>query len=209
MSQQSQPMCVSCGQFHVRPVVVDWTVDVPHDGKTHTIIAHGVPAARCEACHDLTFGLEAQPVVRAAMRKHLGLLAPGVIRANRKKLGLKQSELAELMGCSSEWLSRLEKDRLIQSRVHDRFLRLFFAHSIVRSDLSSIARGDSTVGIDVVLPNAAVLGLASPVFSSPYRRCKRTTGIAAPSLRFPSIKEASFGGYTAPSSSELLERKVA
>lgn len=170
MSKQSLPMCASCGQFGLRPDIIDWTLDVPHDGKKHTITARRVPVLRCGTCHEVVFGPDAQPVIRAAVREHLGLLAPETVRANRKRLRYKQSELAEIMGCSSAWLSRLEKDRLIQSRVHDRFLRLLFEHAAVRSDLARIVRGDSTVGLEVGLPNTLIPSRVLAVQATGYKR---------------------------------------
>jgi transcriptional regulator with XRE-family HTH domain len=120
------------------------------------------------------------------MRRHLGLLEPRLVRANRKRLGLNQSQLAELVGCSAEWLSRLEKDRLIQSRVHDRFLRLVFEHHVVRRDLARLAAGDSTIGIECRLPNAAmpVLPLEPDfgVYSSRRFTAERSSSL--PALRF-------------------------
>lgn len=138
--------CIACGERQVRCANVEFSFDFPHDGKTHHISAMEVPAFRCEACGETTYGPEAQPVMRAAVRRQLGLLSPEEVRANRKALLLRQPELAELLGCSTAWLSRLEKDRLVHSRAYDRMLRVFFELPQVRDALTAIASGSSGIG---------------------------------------------------------------
>ncbi len=60
------------------------------------------------------------------------------IRDARTALGLTQSQLAELIGCAAESLSRWENGAILQSRSYDRLLRLFFHLPIARALLRGV-----------------------------------------------------------------------
>ena len=82
--------------------------------------------------------------------RQLGLLTPEEIRAGRKKLGLKQSELQELLGLGGNSLSRWEKARVYQSRAMNKLLRMVFEVPEVLEYLQKeSARSNNTISSDI------------------------------------------------------------
>ena len=69
---------------------------------------HSLWAGKCESCGEYTFGNESEEVIDTALRQTVGLLSPDQILQGRRALGLTQSQLAELLGCAQESISRWE-----------------------------------------------------------------------------------------------------
>jgi putative zinc finger/helix-turn-helix YgiT family protein len=64
--------------------------------------------------------------VTQELRQKAGLLTPTQIRENRKRLGLNQEQLANLLRVAKETVSRWETGGQIQQRAMDLLLRMFF-----------------------------------------------------------------------------------
>lgn len=114
--------CPSCRSKRLQSVQRDESVHLSfsyrRSPRTLTYVAK-VPAIRCWACGDCfdegaareRFELQ---VARAAMG--LGVTAGGILRYARKALGLKASELADILGVTVETISHWENDRTEISR---------------------------------------------------------------------------------------------
>lgn len=148
--QRSFPRtCLHCRTKSVVQVHISRDFEVKHDGKLYPVAVHNVPAERCSSCGNVTLGSEVDTCIDAALRDHLNLLAPEQIRANRKLLGLTQAQLAELICCAGETLSRWETGALVQSRGADRLLRAFFGLPELRAFLTAMEH-DRSLGVNVV-----------------------------------------------------------
>ena len=83
---------------------------------------------RCNSCNEEYFSpaqIEAHNrAVKNEIRKKYGLLAPERIAQIRKKLGLTQQELEELLGTGPKVVVRWESGKVIQGIGHDNVLRL-------------------------------------------------------------------------------------
>jgi putative zinc finger/helix-turn-helix YgiT family protein len=93
------------------------------NGPIH-IEAKGVPVKECPSCGEVFLGPEAGRIRHNAICRALGLLAPDEIKSIREGLGQSQEEFADLTGIGVATISRWERGRLLQSRAHDRYLRL-------------------------------------------------------------------------------------
>src|SRR5439155_23570985 len=110
---------------------------------------------RCEDCGDLIFDNWADEQITSALREAVRLLAPEQIQSNRTSLGLSRGELAERLGVEEETLAAWEEGRLIQPRLADNLLRLFFALPQVRAVLGTIGQSaelGETLGEGTPLP---------------------------------------------------------
>jgi putative zinc finger/helix-turn-helix YgiT family protein len=127
--------CPQCGKKEVRPTTMQYTTDIKHDGRLHTVELAALRVPRCESCGELDFDNDADEQIYQALREQLGLLLPEQIRNNREALQLSQRQLAEQLGVAVETISRWENGLMIQTRAMDRFMRLFFSVPEARAAL--------------------------------------------------------------------------
>ena len=118
--------CPSCLRGEVYPATIPYTIEVKHDGAVHSVHLPTMEVPKCKACGKLLFTNRVDDQISDALRAQLKLLGPAQIRAARKSLGLKQKELADLLGTAKATICRWETGVLIQSRAMDNLLRLFF-----------------------------------------------------------------------------------
>jgi putative zinc finger/helix-turn-helix YgiT family protein len=128
---------VECGAREVRPCRISHELQKAHDGRLHLLRISDLSVTKCAGCGEIYFGNEADRQISAALRKHLRLLAPEEILAQRQTLGLRQKDLAESLGVAVETISRWEGGGLIQSRAMDNLLRIYFSLPQVRKALST------------------------------------------------------------------------
>ncbi len=141
--------CPVCLSMNLRRVVMPYTAKVKHDGVLNAIEIPALEISKCHACGELIFDGHVDDQINDALRSHLKLLAPTQIRAARKTLELKQSELAEKLGVAEATISRWETGALIQSRAMDNLMRVYFGVPQVREVLSGRAQ-DPNLGTEVV-----------------------------------------------------------
>lgn len=142
--------CVVCGKGRLYTTRREYRHPMRYEGREFEIVVPDLEVLACDnpACDDLlTDDAAAERIGREGYRQ-LGLLLPEEIRANRRKLRLRQQELAKLLGLGGNSLSRWEKGRYYQSRVIDNLLRLVFHLPEARETLAEIAR-DPSIGRSV------------------------------------------------------------
>jgi len=83
---------------------------------------------------------EANDQIMDALRRQVGLLTPQQIRRNRESLGLKQREIAAILGVGESTVSRWETGAQTQQRSLDKLMRLCFAFPDVRLALADTER---------------------------------------------------------------------
>jgi putative zinc finger/helix-turn-helix YgiT family protein len=149
------PRCHRCGKHFERVIAPAHVQKMKYDGRRHDVLVEGMPRWRCEAC-DVTATDDASDiVVQDSLRRHIGLLTAAEIREARTALGLTQADLAGLLGCAAESVSRWENAAILQSRTYDRMLRLVFQLPTVRQLLGSM-------GQDCPIGRHAVAGAGDP-----------------------------------------------
>jgi putative zinc finger/helix-turn-helix YgiT family protein len=110
-----------CGTGTLHDVAVMEQVMVEEDG---TSIAVEVPAVRCDRCGATYTDHRAEPVRRAAVCRHFGLLTPEEIRAIRTSLDISRPKFSEAFGIPTASLERWENGRLMQNDSMDTLLRV-------------------------------------------------------------------------------------
>jgi HTH-type transcriptional regulator/antitoxin MqsA len=92
-------------------------------------VEHGL----CSCCGEVLLDLDAidyvqRDAIRQA-REARGLLAPDEIRDIRRKLGLSQAALEDVLGVGPKTVIRWEKGTVFQSATADRLMRLLDGHA--------------------------------------------------------------------------------
>lgn len=128
--------CGECGEYAVLRQTFAYALEMQHDGRMYSINIPDLRAPRCTKCEKIVIDSEASRQVSAELRRHVGLLTPEEIRANREKLKLTQKQLADQLGIAESTLCRWETGGQIQQRAMDRMLRLFFTLKAVREALA-------------------------------------------------------------------------
>lgn len=154
-AEKRVPKCQGCGKPLERRFAAPRVEKMKYDGARHEVLIEGMPHWQCDRCEITLTDDESDTVVQDCLRRHIGLLTAEEIREARMALGLTQSQLAELIGCAAESLSRWENGAILQSRSYDRLLRLFFHLPIARD----LLRG---VGPTTQLGRVAVRGPSDP-----------------------------------------------
>jgi putative zinc finger/helix-turn-helix YgiT family protein len=131
--------CGTCRQHGLVPAVLDYQVELTHDGRAHELNLPALHVFRCEKCGAIVLDDEADKKISDALREAAGLLAPEEIRRGREKLGLTQKQLAHYLQVGEETLARWETGGQIQSRAMDRLLRIYFQVPEARHFLETTA----------------------------------------------------------------------
>lgn len=143
-------LCVDCFTRTVVPAVRDETFRVKHDGVIHELHLANIEIPRCQTCGNQIVTTEVDERVNDALRAKLHLLTPAQIRANIKKLGLTQLELADWLDVAPETVSRWMTGALIQSSRMNKRLRMFFAFPAAREMIRRLDR-EPLLGMDARL----------------------------------------------------------
>ncbi len=122
---EKQRHCSICGHVPLRATTVDRTFEYGTDEEERIRVhAAQVPIEVCDSCGETYTGPEAARVEHEAICRTLGLPSPSEIVALRERLGLSQSELAELTGIGKATISRWERGRMLPNRAMARYLSL-------------------------------------------------------------------------------------
>jgi len=121
--------CSKCSRCRERAVViakVSYELQADHDGHKHLVSIPDFTVPQCTKCGNISHDFEASEQISRAIRKHVGILQPEQIRAQRERLEISQETLAEMLGVDIGEVQRWENSEELQSRHIDRFLRAFF-----------------------------------------------------------------------------------
>jgi putative zinc finger/helix-turn-helix YgiT family protein len=168
--------CRSCGKQSLKPVVVDYTTEMEHDGRLYSLMVPNLEILECEACRSRVLPEAALAAVVDKLRAEAGLMTPAEIREKRRRLGLTQEQLANYLRVAKETVSRWETGGQIQQRVMNDFLRAFFEVPELRAYLAELrgyeADSQSLYSKKVAMPAANTtveMSIALPNRTSPYR----------------------------------------
>ena len=154
-AQKRLPKCHGCGKPFRQRVAPPHVERMKYDGGRYEVLVEGMPQWQCADCRITVTDDDSDTVVQDSLRRHIGLLSAEEIREARTALGLTQADLAGLLGCAAESVSRWENAAILQSRTYDRLLRLVFQLPTVRQLLGSM-------GQDCPIGRQAVAGADDP-----------------------------------------------
>jgi len=100
------------------PIEVEEPVNIPPavpGGEVRTIMVK-VPAMKDPKAGEIYLGTDATAILDKAKARHMGVLAPQELAELRKRLGLTQKEIAEVLQIGEKTWSRWETGREIVSR---------------------------------------------------------------------------------------------
>jgi putative zinc finger/helix-turn-helix YgiT family protein len=135
--------CGTCGAKTVYRVPISYSTSIKYEGRPYDLEIPDLQIPKCQDCGELVFDNTADEQISRVLRSKLGLLQPDQIRAGRTELGLNQKDFATCLGVAEESVCRWETGRLIQSRVVDRQIRLFFEFPAVREALGELQQGET------------------------------------------------------------------
>lgn len=125
--------CSRCRKKSLYAAIVDYSVDVGHDGRMYRVKVDELNTPKCKNCGLVSPDREAHEQITLAFLRQAGLLTPEQIRANREALKLTQEQFAAALGIAEATVSRWENGVQIQQRSLDNLLRLFFGVPKARS----------------------------------------------------------------------------
>jgi putative zinc finger/helix-turn-helix YgiT family protein len=150
--------CRKCGHQAVREKILDYATEMEHDGRLYSLTVPSLKVLECEDCHNRTLSDDAMRRIIDALRVKAELLTPAEIREQRKRLGLKQEDLAKLLRVAKETVSRWESDKQIQQRAMNDFLEVFFnvpeAREFLRKRRGMAASAPATAS-QILVPDSA------------------------------------------------------
>jgi putative zinc finger/helix-turn-helix YgiT family protein len=120
----NRTICPVCGKGVLASRVITERFEYGEGEDKVSVVAENVPVQVCTHCQETFSGPEAARIRHQAICRALGLLTPDEIRGIRERLGLSQTQFAELTDIGEATISRWERGRLLQNKAMDRYLRL-------------------------------------------------------------------------------------
>jgi putative zinc finger/helix-turn-helix YgiT family protein len=139
-------MCPTCCKKTVYRTTITHVAEIKYESRTYSIEIPDLKVGKCSMCAEVYFDLETDAQIDAAFRAEGRLLTPDQIFAGRKRLGLKQEQLARALDVAKATVNRWENRRLIQSRAMDNLLRAYFHSASFRTLLKKI-HCDPSIGV--------------------------------------------------------------
>jgi len=148
---------------------IEYAAEVRHDGRLHKFVIPSLQIPICESCGAKVFTEFVDEQVNDALRFHLHLFSPALIRSALDRLRISQKEVAGRLGIAEATLSRWLSGTQIQTRSMDRFLRVFLAFPSVRVALSRESLEPDFGTVDIVAQHAVTVPIASHRQHERYR----------------------------------------
>jgi hypothetical protein len=170
---QIQPTCYQCGEPFVKRAAPPHHRKLRYEGAAHEVFVTDMPEWHCAACKLSVTDEEGDEPLQAALRNHVGLLTPQQIKAGIKTLGITQEKFAEKIRCAPESISRWLNGAVLQSRVYDCLMRIYFQFPEVRGALEQFSAtasfGETVVHAERTgkMPTAALLSYGAEIETFP------------------------------------------
>ena len=149
-------LCPVCGARERRSTTIDYRTQIRLDRRMVDVHVPSLPIEQCGACGEEFFGTAADRLIDESLRGQAGLLTARQLDSAREAVGVEtQQEFAELIGVAPETLSRWMKGHVIQSRLADTMLRVFFGVPESRAFLQAL-RSQRLVTSRIVVPDPVV-----------------------------------------------------
>ena len=136
---QKLPKCYQCGAGFTRRIAPPHHRKLRYEGTACDVLVTDMPEWHCATCDLSVTDEEGDEPLQAALRRHVGLLTPQQIKAGIKELGITQEKFAEKIRCAPESVSRWLNGAVLQSRVYDCLMRIYFQFPQVRGALDQFS----------------------------------------------------------------------
>ena len=120
--------CPICGDKSVSQRKGKFRFDPPDNVPGGTIVIPNVSWQECTACGEVLLPPSLSNMLAIERYRRLGLLRPEEIKATRARVGLTQTEMAQLVGVGEKTYTRWEAGRSIQNKSNDNLIRLADKH---------------------------------------------------------------------------------
>ena len=137
------PKCYQCGGAFAHRIATPHHRKLRYEGVACDVLVTDMPEWHCATCDLSVTDEEGDEPLQAALRKHVGLLTPQQIKAGIKELGITQEKFADKIRCAPESISRWLNGAVLQSRVYDCLMRIYFQFPQVRGALDQFSAGSS------------------------------------------------------------------
>jgi len=135
--------CLHCETKTVKPVVENYSIEVPYEGKLYAVCVQKAEIPTCSRCGRKVLTDQVNRQISAALREKLELLTPEEITKNIDALNMSQKDVAALLRIAPETISRWIHGSVIQSRAMDTVLRLLFNVPAAREYLNKTAHSNT------------------------------------------------------------------
>jgi predicted nucleic-acid-binding Zn-ribbon protein len=158
MNAAQPKTCPNCGARTRLPQTIDYTTTVKLDRRVIDVHVPELHIEACTSCGEQYFGSIADREIDEALRRSAGLLtvteiADGMQRVQPEFDCFDQQTMAKLIGSAPETVSRWMNGHVVQSRLADTFLRVFFGVPEARRFLQRHSRRSSLpAGERIVFP---------------------------------------------------------
>jgi putative zinc finger/helix-turn-helix YgiT family protein len=176
MENSRAKLCPMCGARERRPATIDYRTRIRLDRRMIDVHVPALPVEECGACGERFFGNVSDRMIDDALRSSAGLLTSSQLESARQELGIgTQQELAELIGVAPASLSRWMKGHVVQGRLADTMLRVFFGVPEARAFLRALRR-EGVAARPIVVPDQASLAPSALWWASEPRRPRHAGG---------------------------------
>lgn len=116
--------CPICGAAALTRQSGNFRFTPPENIPGGEIVIENATWDECSSCEERILTLELEQSLEAERYSRLGLLTPDEIKEIRKRLGLNQVEMAQLLGVGDKSYTRWETGASIQNKSNDNLIRL-------------------------------------------------------------------------------------
>ena len=116
--------CPICGADTLESRQGDFLFEPPQNISGGVITIKGATWQECSSCEEQILSKELEAALEKCRYKLLGLLSPVEIREIRRRTGLNQVEMAQLLGVGDKTYTRWETGKSLHNKSNDNLIRL-------------------------------------------------------------------------------------
>lgn len=120
--------CPLCDKGVLEEVVLDYRTTVKDGDHYRKVVLKDITVERCTHCKEVILPKESLERVESEKHEIRGILTPEELKKLRKKLGLSQTKMSELLGVGKKSYLRWENGSYQQNVSMDRYIRLLEVH---------------------------------------------------------------------------------
>jgi HTH-type transcriptional regulator/antitoxin MqsA len=118
--------CPICGKEALENRRGKYSFDPPPNVPGGAIVIDDAQWEECTACGERIASIELEEALERERYRRLGLLTPNEILQIRKRVGLTQTEMAEVLDVGEKTYARWESGHSLQNMSSDNLIRIFY-----------------------------------------------------------------------------------
>jgi putative zinc finger/helix-turn-helix YgiT family protein len=123
MGNKKELVCPVCNEGVLRKRSGEFTTELKDNNEKKELKIENISWEECDSCGEKIFDYQGVQQINEARYKILGLLTPSELKAIRKKLGLTQEQMANLLNSGNKTYCRWENGTSIQTKSMDNLIR--------------------------------------------------------------------------------------